>query len=87
MDVCIGRKKFKTSAQLFSHLAPFQQQIFDMRVHVFGQPLCLARSKNSREELMIIVTNQHPKNAVACYLRHWEIESLFQALKGRGFRF
>ena len=87
MDVCIGRKKFKTSAQLFSHLAPFQQQIFGMRVHVFGQPLYLAGSKNSREELMIVVTNQHPKNAIACYLRRWEIESLFQALKGRGFRF
>lgn len=87
MDVSIGRKKFKTSAQLFSHLAPYQQQIFGMRVHVFGQSLYLAGSKNSREELMIIVTNQHPRNAIACYLRRWEIESLFQALKGRGFRF
>ena len=87
MDVCIGRKKFKASAQLFSHLAPYQQQIFGMRVHVFGQPLYLAGSKNSRDELMIIVTNQHPKNAIACYLRRWEIECLFQALKGRGFRF
>lgn len=81
MDVSIGRKKFKTSAQLFSHLAPYQQQIFGMRVHVFGQSLYLAGSKNSREELMIIVTNQHPRNAIACYLRRWEIESLFQALK------
>lgn len=87
MDVCIGRKKFKTSAELFSHLAPYQQQTFGMRVDVFGQPLYLAGSKNSREELMIIVTNQHLKNAVSCYLRRWEIESLFQALKGRGFRF
>lgn len=32
-------------------------------------------------------TNQHPKNAIACYLRRWQIEYLFQALKGRGFRF
>jgi len=58
-----------------------------MKVHIFGQPLYLAGSKNSREELMIVMTNQHPKNAIACYLRRWEIESLFQALKGRGFRF
>ncbi|VEH33817.1 IS4 family transposase [Legionella sainthelensi] len=87
MDICIRRKKFKTSAQLFSHLQPFQQQVFGMRVHLFGQPLYLAGSKNSREELLIVVTNQHPKNAIACYLRRWEIESLFQSLKGRGFRF
>lgn len=87
LDICIGRRKFKSSAQLFSHLAPYQQQVFGMRVHVFGQPLYLAGSKNSRDELMIVVTNQHPKNAIACYLRRWEIECLFQALKGRGFRF
>lgn len=87
MDVCIGRKKYKRSAQLFSHLAPYQQSIFDMRVHVFGQPLYLAGSKNSRDELMIIATNQHPKNAIACYLRRWEIETLFCALKTRGWRF
>nr|WP_274518110.1 transposase [Legionella oakridgensis] len=87
MDVCMGKKKFKTSAQLFSHLAPFQQQVFGMRVHVFGQPLYLAGSKNSRDELMIVVTNKNPKNAIACYLRRWEIETLFCALKSRGWRF
>ena len=47
----------------------------------------MAGSKNSRDELIFIVTNQHPKNAIACYLCRWEIECLFQALKGRGFRF
>lgn len=87
VDVCIGKKKFKTSAQLFNHLAPYQQQIFGMKVQVFGQSLYLAGSKNSREDLMILVTNQHPKNAIACYLRRWEIETLFAALKTKGWRF
>jgi len=36
---------------------------------------------------MIVVTNQHPKNAIACYLRRWEIETLFAALKTKGWRF
>ena len=36
---------------------------------------------------MIVATNQNPKNAIAIYLRRWEIESLFQSLKGRGFHF
>lgn len=58
-----------------------------MKVSVFGQSLYLAGSKNSREDLMIVVTNQHPKNAIACYLRRWEIECLFSALKTKGWRF
>lgn len=87
VDVCIGKKKFKTSAQLFHHLAPYQQHVFGMKVHVFGQSLYLAGSKNSREDLMIVVTNQPPKNAIACYLRRWEIECLFSALKTKGWRF
>lgn len=33
VGVCIGRKKFKTSSQLFTHLAPYQQQVFGMNVH------------------------------------------------------
>lgn len=36
---------------------------------------------------MIVVTNQDPRNAIEIYLRRWEIESLFQGLKGRGFLF
>lgn len=87
IDICIGKKKFKTSSQLFNHLAPYQQQVFGMNVHVFGQSLYLAGSKNSRENLMIIVTNRSPKNAIACYLRRWEIETLFAALKTKGWRF
>ncbi|WP_160160720.1 IS4 family transposase [Legionella taurinensis] len=87
VDVCIGKKKFKASAQLFSHLAPYQHQVFGMKVHVFGHSLYLAGSKNSREDLMIVITNQPPKNAIACYLRRWEIETLFASLKTKGWRF
>ncbi len=29
----------------------------------------------------IVVTNKNPKNAVACYLRRWEIENTFCGLK------
>lgn len=87
VDICIGNKKFKTSAQLFNHLAAYQQQIFGMKVTIFGQSLYLAGSKHSREDLMIVVTNQPPKNAIACYLRRWEIETLFAALKTKGWRF
>ena len=87
MDVCIRKKKYKSAYELFAHLTPYQQEIFGMRVNLFGQPVYLAGSKNSRDELMIVITNHNPKNAIACYLRRWEVETLFSALKSRGWRF
>ncbi|KTC85141.1 transposase [Legionella brunensis] len=84
--MCIGRRKFKTSAQLFKHLAPYQQNVFGMNVTIFGQSLYLAGSKNYREDLMVVVTNRHPRNAIASYLRRWEIETLFAALT-KGWQF
>ncbi len=52
-----------------------------------GGKLYLTASKNERDELMIVVTNKNYKQAISIYLRRWEVECLFQALKGRGFRF
>ena len=54
---------------------------------LFGEKVFLGASRSERGELMIIATNQLPKNAVPTYLRRWEVECLFQSLKGRGFRF
>lgn len=85
--VCIGKKKWKEAASLFPHLKLREPQVFKMRVTVFSKKLYLAASKNERDELMIVVTNSNPQVAIACYLRRWEVETLFQAFKGRGFRF
>ena len=52
-----------------------------MTVWAFGQKIYLVGSRSERGELMIVATNQLPANAVAIYLRRWEIESLFQGLK------
>lgn len=53
-------------------------------VEIFGQKVNLTGSRSERGELMIVVTNQAAKNAIAIYLRRWEIETLFSCLKGRG---
>ena len=58
-----------------------------MALDVFGQRVFLAGSRSERGELMIVATNRSPKNAIPIYLRRWEVECLFSALKGRGFRF
>ncbi len=88
-DACVylGPKKYKNAAALFSSLKPFSQHIFPMKITLYGQLLFLVASKNEGNELMLVITNANPNIAIACYLRRWEIENLFQALKGRGFRF
>lgn len=84
---CIRTKKFLTAKKIFNDLDPKAKKEFGMTVWVFGQKVYLAGSRSERGELMIVATNQDPRNAIATYLRRWEIESLFQGLKGRGFCF
>ena len=85
--VNISGKKFKTAKKLFNQLEPKTHTYYPMTVWVFGQKIYLAGSRSERGELMIVATNQDPRIAIACYLRRWEIETLFSCLKGRGFHF
>ena len=85
--VCIRDKKFHKAKKIFNHLNPKTQKPFYMAVLIWGTKVYLAGSRSERGELMIVATNQKPQTAIAVYLRRWEIESLFQGLKARGFRF
>lgn len=87
MAVVIKGKKFYLAEKLFNRVNPKQQQAFNMDVEVFGQKVYLVGSRSKSRELMIVATNQSPKNAIAIYLRRWEIENLFQCLKSRRFHF
>jgi hypothetical protein len=73
--------------KLFKHLKPKEQSIYPMTVEIFGATVYLAGSRSERGELMVVATNQSPKNAIAIYLRRWEIENLFSCLKRQGFCF
>ena len=81
----IKNKKWKKVQKLFKCVNPNQHYIFDMSVEIFNVSLFLVASRSEKGELMVIVTNACPKNAIAIYLRRWEIELLFQAFKKRGF--
>ena len=83
----IKGRKFKKAGQLFPHLKRYTPEVFGMIVEIFDQKLYLTASKNERNELMIVATNKNYKQAISIYLRRWEVECLFQSLKGRGFRF
>jgi hypothetical protein len=81
----IRDKKFCKADKLFNNLNSGYSKIFSMAVDLFDQKIYLAGARSERGELMIVATNQNPTHAIAIYLRRWEIESLFQGLKSRGF--
>ena len=45
----------------------------------------LAATRLASGELLVVATNTEPKTALAHYKRRWEIETLFAAVKSRGF--
>lgn len=54
---------------------------------IYSNTLYVAAGRSEKGELMIIVTNQQPNDAINIYLKRWGIETLFSCLKGRGFNF
>lgn len=86
-NVKTGGKELCKAVDIFDDLPPNAHHYFDMNIELYGQSVYLSGSRAEDGELMIVATNQCPKNAVAAYLRRWEVESLFACLKGRGFRF
>lgn len=85
-----SEKKWKIR-RLFSHLQLKSQKTYIQPIYIHGQKLYAAAGKSATGELLVVVTNDISiyKNgtAVSVYLRRWEIENLFQSLKGRGFNF
>lgn len=73
--------------KMFARLEQKKQSYHIQPMIIYGQKVFVAAGRSERGELMVVITNQSPKNAVVIYLRRWEIESLFQSLKSRGFRF
>jgi hypothetical protein len=86
-SVGIKNKKLFPAKKLFNDLHLKRMKFFNMSVEIFEKKVFIAAARSERGELMIVVTNQHPRNAIAIYLRRWEIENLFQGLKSRGFLF
>ena len=82
-----GKGKGKHVRHLFSHLNPKEHGAYPYIIELYDAHVYVAGSRSETGELMIVVTNQSSKNAIAIYLRRWEIETLFSCLKERGFNF
>lgn len=78
--------KFCKAKRLFNHLNTKEKGSFGMSVWISEVKVYLAGSRSERGELMIVASLKADKAAISKYLRRWEIENLFSALKSKGFR-
>jgi hypothetical protein len=82
-----SRGQLVSAKDLFRHLKTGESLVLsgkrlvnDHRLHVVGMRL-------STGELLILVTDKCPDQALENYKKRWGIETLFQCLKKRGFNF
>lgn len=78
--------KIKLS-DLFRDLKPGDSKSLDHKRRLFDLPVYITAIRSQSGELVIVISTDNHANALAIYSKRWEIENLFQALKGRGFNF
>ena len=81
----ISGKTRLSGARLFASLPPGQVRSLSGLRWVWGRRVRVVGSRLEDGQLLILVTNTAPKTALADYARRWGIETLFAALKTRGF--
>ena len=69
--------------RLFGHLRPGESTIFRKTRTISQQQIWLSALRLSDGELLVLACNMKQTDSFAIYAKRWEIESLFQALKGR----
>ncbi|WP_296839273.1 IS4 family transposase [Thiofilum sp.] len=78
-------KKEAHVRSLFANLKPGKRRVLRHRRDVSGEWVWLSGSKLPSGELLIIASNHYTADPIGTYRLRWEIENLFQCLKGRGF--
>ncbi len=85
-NTLIGSKgRTRSAKQRYDHLRSQEVYVCPKRCLVFGLRLYVAVTKSKEGELVVLVCNAEPDKALLRYSRRWEIETLFSALKTRGF--
>ena len=80
-----SRGRTRSAKQRYNHLNPQEVYVCPKRCWVFGLRLGIAVTKSKEGELVVLVCNADPDKALLRYAQRWEIETLFSALKSRGF--
>jgi hypothetical protein len=72
---------------LFRGLIPTSERVLYGKRKILGSELYLAGLRLLDGDLLIIVTNETPGDAIKKYSLRWQIETLFGCLKSKGFHF
>lgn len=65
-------------------ISVYETMVLKTTRNVWRQNVYLAASRVG-EERLIVICNDSPNTAITDYLKRWQIETMFQAVKGRGF--
>ena len=72
---------------LFHHLRTGEKQALKRQYIIYGHPVYLSGSRAPNKDLMIVASSTKQTDAIGIYYKRWEIETLFQSFKTRGFHF
>ena len=82
---CTYKGEKRPVSHLFRKLKPSESTVLRKARHVSGQSVWLSALRLETGDLLILAGNQKQAKPFDIYGKRWEIETLFQALKGRGF--
>lgn len=80
-----SRGRYLSAGRRYNYLNPGEISICPKRCWVFGSRLFLAATRAPDGGLLVLACTAQVERALPRYARRWEIETLFSALKRRGF--
>ena len=80
-----SKGRTRSAQERYGYLSSQEVYVCPRRCWVFGLRLCIAVTKSKEGELVVLVCNADPDKALVRYAQRWQIETLFSALKSRGF--
>lgn len=91
-NALVGSKAHAKPAHVrFASLRVGHSQVLRGKRFVYGRRLFVVGLRlgkpAEKDPLLILVTSEKPRRAIGLYARRWQIETLFGALKTRGFGF
>ena len=78
-------KRRQRGERVFANLAVGEQRVLSGKRWVWGRRVYVVATRLADGELLILATGHRPQSALADYRFRWGIETLFAALKTRGF--
>lgn len=80
-----SKGRTRSAQRRYNYLKPQEVYICPKRCWLFNLRVYLAVTKTKEGELLVLACNIDPDKALPRYAQRWQIETLFSALKTRGF--